>query len=114
MAVTSKLCERINYGRTFERRTVMPDTIKLSTKARKLVALCASEGFKSLDELLQSSMIGNVSPAICMHEDCDHLERMEKDLEEGWCDKCQSNTMVSGLVLAEINQATAGPTGSSF
>jgi len=37
-----------------------------------------------------------------MTEGCDHIELQESDQEEGYCEKCRGNTMVSVLVLAGL------------
>jgi len=37
-----------------------------------------------------------------MTERCDHIVPVESDQEEGYCEKCGGNTMVSVLVLAEL------------
>ena len=77
-------------------------TIVLSTKASKLMRVCEREGFVSVDDLLALSVADSVCPAICMTEGCDHVAPMESDQEEGYCEKCGGNTMVSVLVLAEL------------
>jgi len=33
---------------------------------------------------------------------CDYTAEMEPDQEEGYCEACGGNTMVSALVLAEL------------
>ncbi|HUO50277.1 MAG TPA: hypothetical protein VMU25_01805 [Candidatus Paceibacterota bacterium] len=77
-------------------------TIVLSTKASKLMRVCEREGFVSVDDLLALSVADSVCPAICMTEGCDHVAPMESDQEEGYCEACGGNTMVSVLVLAEL------------
>ena len=77
-------------------------TIVLSTKASKLMKLCEAEGFASVDDLLAVSVADSVCPAICMTEGCDHIAPMESDQEEGYCEKCGGNTMVSAFVLADL------------
>jgi hypothetical protein len=77
-------------------------TIVLSTKGVKLMKACEAEGFASIDDLLALAVADSVCPAICMTEGCDHVAPMESDQEEGYCEKCGGNTMVSVLVLAEL------------
>ena len=77
-------------------------TIVLSNKAAKLMKLCDAEGFESLDDLLALSVTDSVCPAICMMEGCDHVTEMESDQDEGYCEACGGNTMVSALVLAGL------------
>ena len=76
--------------------------IVLSTKAAKLMRVCEAEGFATVDDLLVLLVVDNVCPAICTTEGCDHIDRMESDQEEGYCETCSGNTMVSVLVLAGL------------
>ena len=76
--------------------------IALTGKGAKLMKLCDLEGYKCINDLLQASMKDNICPAICMTERCDHTTEMESDQDEGYCDACGSNTMVSALVLAGL------------
>ena len=76
--------------------------IVLSIKASKLVKVCEAEGFATVDDLVALSVADSVCPAICMTEGCDHIAPMESDQEEGYCEVCGGNTLVSVLVLAEL------------
>ena len=76
--------------------------IVLSIKASKLATVCEAEGFKSFGDLVALVVADSMCPAICMTEGCDHIAPMESDQEEGYCEKCSGNTMVSVLVLAEL------------
>ena len=71
-----------------------------TNKAKKLMALCELEGFKSFDDLLQAAATDSVCPAICMAEDCNYTTEMEPDQDQGYCQSCGTNTMVSALILA--------------
>lgn len=75
-------------------------TIALSHKAVKLMKLCDLEGFESLDDLLQAAATDNVCPAICMTEGCDYTTETESDQDQGYCEACGGNTVVSVLMLA--------------
>ena len=77
-------------------------SITLCAKASKLMKLCEAEVFASLDDLLAASICDGVCPAICMTEGCDYTTEMEPDQEEGYCEACGGNTVVSVLVLAGI------------
>lgn len=74
----------------------------LTTKAKKLLTLCQAEGFETLEDLCAASSGDDGCPAICMTEGCDHVARMEGDQREGYCEACGGQTVVSGLVLAEL------------
>jgi hypothetical protein len=75
-------------------------SVVLSNKAEKLMKLFDAAGFKGLDDLLQATASDSICPAICMTEGCDHVAEMEPDQEEGHCEACGGNTVVSALVLA--------------
>ena len=77
-------------------------TIVLSIKGAKLMKLCEAEDVESLDDLLAMSIADSVCPAICMTEGCDYTTEMEPDQEEGYCEACGGNTVVSVLVLAGL------------
>ncbi len=76
--------------------------IVLSMKASKLMKVCEAEDFATIDDLIALSVADNVCPAICMTESCDYVAPMESDQEEGYCEKCGGNTMISVLVLADL------------
>lgn len=77
-------------------------TIVLSTKGTKLMKVCEAEGLAGVDDLVALSVADSVCPAICMTEGCDHVAPMESAQEEGYCEACGGNTMVSVLVLADL------------
>jgi hypothetical protein len=76
--------------------------IVLSIKASKLMKVCEVEGFATVDDLVALTVADSVCAAICMTEGCDYVAPMESDQEEGYCEKCSGNTMVSVLVLAGL------------
>lgn len=78
-------------------------TIVLSHKTVKLMKLCEVEGFEQLDDLLLLAALANgMCPAICMTEGCDHTAEMESEQDQGFCECCGGNTVVSVLVLAGL------------
>jgi hypothetical protein len=77
--------------------------IVLSTKAAKLMKLCDVEGFDSIEDLLRASTTGRVCPAICMTEGCDYTTEMKPNQQDGYCEACGGNTVVSALVLAGLS-----------
>ena len=64
--------------------------------------LCDIEGFENVEDVLFSSITDSVCPAICMTEGCDYTANMEPDQEEGYCEMCGGNTVVSALILAGL------------
>jgi len=77
-------------------------TIALSNKTAKLMRLCELEGFEKVEDILFKSITDSVCPAICMTEGCDFTAEMEGDQEEGYCESCGGNTVVSALILAGL------------
>jgi hypothetical protein len=73
-------------------------------RQEKLAKLLAAEGYQDIAELAQEALLGSNAgtPSICMNDGCDYICEMEPDQEEGWCDECGTNSMMSGLVLAEL------------
>ncbi len=61
-----------------------------------------AEGLASIEDLMALSVCDSMCPAICMTEGCDHVAQMESDQEEGYCEACGGNTMMSVLVLADL------------
>jgi hypothetical protein len=74
--------------------------VHLTMRAVRLLELCEAEGFESLEELLEASLLDSVCPAICT--ECGATAEMEPDQRRGYCEQCGRNTVVSGLVLAGI------------
>ncbi|MCK1665234.1 hypothetical protein [Bradyrhizobium sp. 153] len=77
--------------------------IALSQKAQKLMRLCDLSGFDRVDDLLLAMVLKDTScPAICTTEGCDHTADMEPDQDQGFCEVCGGNTLLSVLVLADL------------
>lgn len=73
-----------------------------SVPSAKLLKLAEIEGYSDYMDLLAEAAVDSVCPAICTNEGCDHTAEMEPDQDRGWCEECQTNTVVSALVLAGI------------
>jgi hypothetical protein len=76
--------------------------IVLSIKGSKLMQVCEAEGFASIDDLIALVVADSVCPAIRVKEGCDYIAPMESDQQEGYCENCGSNTMISVLVLVGL------------
>jgi hypothetical protein len=74
--------------------------VALTKKAVRLLELCEAEGFRTVDDLMMAAMCNAVCPAICM--ECGYTAEMEPDQRQGYCEHCGRNTVVSGLVLADL------------
>jgi hypothetical protein len=71
-------------------------------KARKLSTLAEYEGFDDTLPFLEAMTFDSVAAGICVNPDCDYTTEVEPDSETGWCESCESNTVVSGLILGGI------------
>ena len=69
-------------------------------KKDKLVLLAQIEGYDSVDAMLEANVIDSVVPGICLV--CNYTTEVEPDQREGWCEECESNTVQSCLILADI------------
>jgi hypothetical protein len=77
-------------------------TIVLSNKTAKLMRLCDIEGFDKIEDILFASITDSVCPAICMTEGCDYTTEMEPDQDQGYCEVCGGDTVMSALMLAGL------------
>ena len=68
----------------------------------KLEELVESEGYDSLDNLLEAVITDSVCPAICMNDGCSYTCEMEPDQDAGWCEACGTNSVKSALILAGL------------
>ena len=80
----------------------MPSQSTVETRRAKLDQLIELEGCAGLDELLEAAALDSVSPAICTNDGCNYTAEMEPDQEQGYCEFCGTNTVVSALVLAGL------------
>lgn len=74
--------------------------LKQGTSEMLLRIIIEEEGFAGLDELLEECVSDSVCPCICRI--CHAIDGMEPDQEEGYCEECGGDTMVSALILAEV------------
>jgi len=64
--------------------------------------LVESEGYDTLEDLLQAVIAYGISPGICVAEGCSCTTEVQPDQRKGWCEMCGKRTVASVLVLAEI------------
>lgn len=62
--------------------------------------LANEEGYDDVMEMLEAATFDSVVPAICT--ECQGTGNMEPDQDQGHCEGCGNNTMVSCLILAGI------------
>ena len=65
----------------------------------KLATLATTEGFANALSLLHEYATDSVVPGICMSDDCDGTADVEPDQDEGFCDHCHCNTIMSATDL---------------
>ena len=70
-------------------------------RAKKLEALCDIYAM-GLDALLEHYGFRYVVPGICMNPTCDYTTTYEPDSNDGWCELCDTGTVVSFLVLSDM------------
>lgn len=72
----------------------------MSNDRNKLASLVRSEGYETLDTMLEEIVSDSISPGICMNDGCDYVCEVEPDQASGWCEECRTNSVKSALVLA--------------
>ncbi len=67
----------------------------------KLSTLARYEAL-SLHALLEARATDSVSPGICRRPGCSYSTEVEPDQGAGWCEVCETPTVVSALRLAGV------------
>jgi len=70
--------------------------------SNKLKSLAFSEGYETPEEMIEETIHDSVSPGICMNGHCNYICEVEPDQDTGWCEECQSDSVVSVLVLTGL------------
>ena len=65
---------------------------------RKLLTLVDEYG-GNINKILSETIMDSLCPAICMNEDCNATYDYEPDQERGWCEKCNTNSVKSILII---------------
>lgn len=68
----------------------------------KLTQLIESEGYASLEEMLNVVASDSVAPGICVRQGCSYTCEVEPDQDAGWCEACGGQSVRSALVLAGV------------
>lgn len=81
----------------------MDDKVSLTMKKKleKLKTLADDYGM-GIKDLLDKYAIDSVAPAICINPGCSYTTEYEPDSENGWCEECDTGTVVSAYVLAGL------------
>lgn len=59
--------------------------------------LLAAEGYDNQTDFAEDMIFDSICPGICRK--CQAVMDCEPDATKNWCDECNKNTVVSGLVL---------------
>jgi hypothetical protein len=68
----------------------------------KLAKLVKSVGAESFEHMAWTALSNDNYPAICINKGCDYTCEMEPDQDAGWCECCDTNTVVGALALGEL------------
>lgn len=68
----------------------------------KLDLLASYFDYDDIIDALEEWAFDSVTPGICRNDDCDFIADVEPDCRNGYCDSCDTYTVVSGLVLAAL------------
>lgn len=71
------------------------------SKKAKLALLAENRGQDTM-EMLEEGTYDCIAAGICMNIECDYDTDVEPDQDQGWCELCCTNTVVSCLMLAGI------------
>lgn len=78
-------------------------SIKATNIEKKLAQLCDIEGIDPDDmEQLEEYMEDSPNPGICRHSKCDYTTEVEPDCATGYCESCNSPTVISLSLLLGI------------
>jgi hypothetical protein len=70
------------------------------TEADKLAELLEQEGYDTAEEFAEAALFSGTVTGICMAAECDYTTEVEPDQDEGYCEACDTQTVMSGLTLA--------------
>lgn len=59
-------------------------------------------GISELTSFIHDCCSDSLVPGICMNSECEFTTYYEPDQGEGYCDLCQTNTVVSALILLGV------------
>ena len=63
--------------------------------------LAEYEGYDDVESMLEAAVTDSVCPGICT-QCCNYTTEVEPDSDSGYCEECNSNTVKSCLILADI------------
>lgn len=72
----------------------------MMTDQEALKQLLDFEGLTDEDELARLAIFDNICPGIC--RECGYTTEVEPDSDSGWCEECETTTVVAGTVLLGV------------
>lgn len=65
-------------------------------RARELLdSLADDEGFDNPFDLCEAFIIDSIVPCICSNKDCGYTTELEGDSRNGYCEECESHSIIS-------------------
>jgi uncharacterized protein DUF3768 len=74
--------------------------VELTTKAQKLIALCASKGYDDPDDAY-AAVSDDTAPGICMNDGCNFISDVRLQEKDGYCEACDDCSVRSILFLID-------------
>lgn len=74
----------------------------------KLELLAELRGFEDAEHLLDEFVLEVICPGICINEECEYIIYVGSDTDNSLCEICQTETVVSAFVLADIVEENGG------
>jgi len=68
----------------------------------KLNKLANDWGYNFPEDMMEQYVCDSLHPSICTNKECDYSTEMEPDQDRGWCENCETNTVVSAGMLMGI------------
>jgi hypothetical protein len=68
----------------------------------KLNDLTSSEGYDSVDEMIEAIRTDSIVPGVCMNAGCHFTTGVAPDEDHGYCERCGTRTVKSALRLRGI------------
>lgn len=69
-------------------------------RAKELLEILAdAEGFDDPYDLVEANITDSIVPCICSNDDCGYTSSLEPDSREGYCEDCESHSLISCIEL---------------
>lgn len=71
-------------------------------KRKKINKLCQEWGYISYINMMKDYQPENMSPGICMNENCNFTDDVEHDQSNGFCEVCEEKTVASIFAIIGV------------